>query len=86
FGNVLWELKLDAIEAKVNSLKNSNQAHPNFIEAHSENEDFYIKFYDTLYLESGEILRTSASFQDKEWFSNVAVFAAEDQKQYESDK
>ncbi|CAG8840723.1 21596_t:CDS:2, partial [Racocetra persica] len=52
----------------------------------SESKDFYIKVYDTVHLKSGEILRTSNSFQGKEWFSNVSVSAAEDQVQYESDK
>ncbi|CAG8632496.1 20059_t:CDS:2, partial [Racocetra fulgida] len=103
FGKVLWELKLDAINAKVNSLKNLNQTHPNYIEGlseiisaldafldtssqDSESKDFYIKVYNTVHLESGEILRTSDSFQGKEWFSNISVSAAEDQVQYESDK
>ncbi|CAG8679312.1 24484_t:CDS:2, partial [Dentiscutata erythropus] len=103
FGKVLWELKLDAIDEKVKSLKSSNQIHPNYIEGLSEivpalyafldtpsqdsvSEDFYVKVYDTVHLESGEILRTSDNFQGKEWFSNVAVSAAEDQIQYESDE
>ena len=51
----------------------------------SENDDFYIKIYDTVRLENGEILRTSENFQNKEWFSNVAVTPAEDQEQYRSD-
>ncbi|CAG8466567.1 14800_t:CDS:2 [Dentiscutata heterogama] len=103
FGKVLWELKLDAIDEKVKSLKSSNQIHPNYIEGLSEivpvlyafldtpsqdsvSEDFYVKVYDTVYLESGEILRTSDNFQGKEWFSNVAVSAAEDQIRYKSDE
>ncbi|CAG8576683.1 14044_t:CDS:2, partial [Dentiscutata heterogama] len=102
FGKVLYELKLDAIETRVNSLKSSNQTHPNFIEGLSQlipalnafldmssqdsvSENFFIKIYDSVHLESGEILRASDSFQNKEWFSNVAVSAAEDQVQYESD-
>ena len=44
----------------------------------SESDDFYIKVYDTVHLESGEILRTTGEFQGKEWFSNVAVIPAED--------
>ena len=52
----------------------------------SESEDFCIKVYDTVHLESGEILRTSRSFHDKEWFSNVAVTSAEDQSHYRSDE
>jgi len=37
-------------------------------------------------LDSGEILRTTSEFQAKEWFSNVAVTSAEDQRQYSSDE
>jgi len=51
----------------------------------SENDDFYIKVYDAVHLENGEILRTTGNFQGKEWFSNVAVTPAEDQEQYYSD-
>lgn len=51
----------------------------------TENDDFYIKIYDAVHLENGEILRTAAKFQGKEWFSNVAVTPAEDQEQYYSD-
>ena len=83
FGKVLWELPLDAIEAKVVSLKNlESPPHPNFIEGlsyiipaldtfldtssqESESEDFCIKVYDTVHLESGKILRTSGNFHDK---------------------
>ena len=32
----------------------------------SENNEFYIKVYDTVHLESGEILRTTDEFQGKE--------------------
>ena len=52
----------------------------------SENNDFYIKVYESVHLESGKILRTSGKYQDKEWFSNVAVASAEDQGQYNSDE
>jgi hypothetical protein len=52
----------------------------------SESEDFYIKIYESVHLESGKILRTSGEFQGKEWFSNIAVTPAEDQEQYSSDK
>lgn len=52
----------------------------------SESEEFCIKVYDSVHLESGEILRTTGNFQDKEWFSNVAVTPAEDQVQYSSDE
>ena len=52
----------------------------------SENDEFCIKVYDTVHLESGEILRTTGEFHGKEWFSNVAVTPAEDQGQYNSDK
>jgi hypothetical protein len=52
----------------------------------SESEDFYIKIYESVHLESGEILRTSGGFQGKEWFSNVAVTSADDQVQYSSDE
>lgn len=52
----------------------------------SESEEFYIKIYDAVHLESGEILRTAGDFQSKEWFSNIAVTHAEDQGQYRSDE
>ena len=52
----------------------------------SESEEFCIKVYDAVHLESGKILRTTGNFQDKEWFSNVAVTPAEDQGQYRSDE
>jgi hypothetical protein len=51
----------------------------------SEHDDFYIKIYDAVHLENGEILRTSEDFQGKEWFSDVMVTPAEDQEQYRSD-
>jgi hypothetical protein len=50
------------------------------------NDDFYIKIYDAVHIESGEILRTTGEFQGKEWFSNVAMTPAEDQGQYKSDE
>ena len=49
-------------------------------------DHFFIKVYDAVHLESGKILRTTGEFQGKEWFSNVAVTPAEDQKQYQSDE
>ena len=52
----------------------------------SESEDFYIKIYESVHLESGKILRTSGEFQGKEWFSNIAVTPVEDQEQYSSDE
>ena len=53
----------------------------------SENtDDFYIKVYDVVHLESGEILRMTGKFQGKEWFSNISVTHAEDQGQYSSNK
>lgn len=52
----------------------------------SESDDFYIKVYDAVHLESGKILRTTGDFQGKEWFSNVEVTPAEDQGQYSSDE
>jgi len=52
----------------------------------SECEDFCVRIYDTVHLDSGEILRTTSEFQAKEWFSNVAVTSAEDQRQYSLDK
>ena len=52
----------------------------------SESEDFCIKVYDMVHLESSAILRTSGSFHDKKWFSNVAVTSAEDQSHYRSDE
>ena len=52
----------------------------------SESDDFYIKIYDSVHLESGEILRATGEFQGKEWFSKVAVTPAADQKQYSSDE
>ena len=48
--------------------------------------DFYIKVYDAVHLESGEILRTTGKFQGKEWFSNISVTHAEDREQYNSDE
>jgi hypothetical protein len=104
FGKFLWEIPLDAIDAKIKSLKESeNPPHPNITEGlsqiitaldifldtssqDSESEEFCIKVYDAVHLESGEILRTTGKFHDKEWFSNVAVTPAEDQEQYRSDK
>lgn len=52
----------------------------------SESDDFHIKTYDAVHLDSGEILRTTENFQGKEWFSNVMVTPAEDQGQYRSDE
>ena len=52
----------------------------------SESDEFCIKVYDAVHLESGEILRTAVEFQGKEWFSNVMVTPAEDQRQYGSDE
>lgn len=52
----------------------------------SENEDFFIKIYDAVHLDSGEILRSTGEFQGREWFSNIAVTHAEDQGQYNSDE
>ena len=52
----------------------------------SESEEFYIKVYDAVHLENGQILRTTGEFQGKEWFANVAVTPAEDQDQYSSNK
>jgi hypothetical protein len=52
----------------------------------SESDDFYIKVYDAVHLESGEILRTTEDFQGNEWFSKVAVTHAEDQGQYSSNE
>ena len=90
---------MDAIEPKINSLKNSNNSpHPNFIEGlsqvissldifldtfsqESESNDFCIKIYDAVHLEDGKILRITGEFYGKEWFSNVAVTSAEDQRQ-----
>ena len=40
--------------------------------------EFYIKVYDAVHLESGELLRTTGDFQSKEWFSNIAVTYMED--------
>ncbi|RGB22705.1 hypothetical protein C1646_775667 [Rhizophagus diaphanus] len=52
----------------------------------SESEEFYIKVYDVVHLDNGQILRTTEEFHGKEWFSNIAVTPAEDQKQYNSDE
>ena len=53
----------------------------------SENaDDFYIKVYDAVHLESGEILRMTDKFQGKKWFSNISVTHAKDQGQYSSDE
>ena len=49
-------------------------------------EDFCIRIYDTVYLNSGEILRTTSEFQTKEWFNNIAVTSAKNQKQYSLDE
>jgi hypothetical protein len=51
----------------------------------STNHDV-IKLYDTIRLESSEILRASGDFQGKEWFSNITVTAADDQQHYRSDE
>ena len=48
----------------------------------SESNDFFIKVYDAVHLENSQILRTTGEFQSKEWFSDIAVIPAEDQKQY----
>ncbi|RGB22749.1 hypothetical protein C1646_775592 [Rhizophagus diaphanus] len=45
----------------------------------SENDKFYIKIYDSIYLENGQILRTTGEFQGKKWFANIAMIPAEDQ-------
>ena len=52
----------------------------------SENEDFCIIIYESVRLESSEIIRTSGEFQRKEWFSNVEITSAEDQEQFMSNK
>ena len=53
----------------------------------SENaNDFYIKVYDAVHLESGEILRMTDKFQGKKWFSNISVTHAKDQGQYSSNE
>ena len=52
----------------------------------SESEEFCIKVYDAVHLESDGTLRTTRDFQGKEWFSNVAVTPADDQGQYSSDE
>ena len=52
----------------------------------SESDEFCIKVYDAVHLDSGEVLRTTGDFKGKEWFSNVAVTPAEDQGQYNSDE
>jgi acetylornithine/succinyldiaminopimelate/putrescine aminotransferase len=52
----------------------------------SESEEFYIKVYDAVHLDNGQILRTTGEFHGKEWFSNIAVTPAEDQEQYNSDE
>jgi hypothetical protein len=52
----------------------------------SESDEFYIKVYDAVHLENGQILRTTGDFQGKEWFANIAVTPAEDQEQYNSDE
>ena len=103
FGNILWEISLDAIDSKIEFFeKSENPPHQNFVEGlsniipaldifldtssqDSKSDDFYIRVYDSVHLENGEILRTTKKFQGKEWFSNVAVTPAEDQEQYHSD-
>ena len=76
FEKFLWELSLDTIDTKIESLKNSeNPPHQNFIDGLSQiisvlnifldtssqtsENDFYIKVYNAVHLESGEILRTT---------------------------
>lgn len=105
FGKVLWELTLDNIDAKIETLKKSKDSiHSKLIEGLSQiiptldtfldnasldevnDDNFYIKVYNTVHLESGEILRATGDFQGKEWFSNVSVTPAEDQVQYNSDE
>ena len=101
FGKIIWELQLDAIDQKIKSLKKSVHPNfiealsqiiltlDIFLDTssqESENDDFYIKIYDAVYLESGEILRTAGDFQGKEWFSNIAVTPADDQEHYRSDQ
>src|SRR4051812_8157486 len=39
----------------------------------SESDEFYIKIYDLVHLESSKILRTAGEFQGNEWVSNIAV-------------
>ena len=92
---------MDSIDSKIKSLKESeNPPHQNwlsqiipaldtFLDTTSlseEGEDFCIKVYDAVHLESGEILRTTGEFQGKEWFSDIMVTPAEDQGQYMSDE
>jgi hypothetical protein len=104
FGKILWELTLDVIDQKIETLKNSkNPTHSNFIEGlsqliltldtfldtssqDSESDEFFIKIYDAVHLDNGQILRTTGEFHGKEWFSNIAVTPAEDQEQYNSDE
>src|SRR5271168_2199926 len=52
----------------------------------SENNEFRIIIYESVCLENGEIICTSEKFHGKEWYSNVAITLAENQKQYMSDK
>ncbi|CAG8628655.1 7953_t:CDS:2, partial [Racocetra fulgida] len=90
------EAKVNSLKASsqmhpnfIEGLSQLIQALDTFLDVFSQDsysEDFYIKIYDAVHLENGEILRISGSFQDKEWFSNAAISAAEDQDQYESDE
>ena len=43
----------------------------------SENNKFHIIIYESVHLESGEIIHTSEKFHGNEWFSNVAIIPAE---------
>ena len=53
FGNVLWELLLDAIDSKIKSLKESeNPPHQNFIEGLSQIIPALDTFLDTTLLDS----------------------------------
>ena len=52
----------------------------------SESDEFYVKIYDAVHLESDAILRITGDFQSKEWFGNVAVTPADNQYQYKSDE
>src|SRR4051812_17170747 len=47
-------------------------------------DNSYIQIYDTIRLETGEILRASEDYQGKEWFSNIAITPASDQSHYKS--
>ncbi|CAG8517915.1 1214_t:CDS:2, partial [Scutellospora calospora] len=76
FGKILWDLNLDEIESKVTLLKKlKNLLHPKLVEGLSQIISALDTFLDTSLQDS------ERDFQGKEWFSNVSVTPAKDQKE-----